>query len=318
MENRFFFFLVIFWLSACEKAELPKPASFVTTESNSVNMGSDYATQLFFSLDENKVVSQNLRESWDLGFDSSGNIFLNSSKNMSVSATGSTDLSAVGTSTLTSWMYDQPEGYTDSLAFSSWEAGKVYIVDRGVTTTGAQIGKIKLLINQFANNTWSIDWATLSSQEVHHIEFAADDTKDFTAFSFSAVPGTVVNIDPGKDSWDLLFSTYTHMYNDGMPYLVNGILLNSNGVTACQIEGTTFDAVTYDDISSMSFSTMRDVIGFDWKTYNFDTGLYQIDLNRVYVVKSVSNRYYKLRLLDFYNQSGQKGNPTFEIKELIP
>lgn len=318
MENKAFFFFLVLWLTACEKAELPKPASSANTESNSVNMGSDYATQLFFSLDEDKIISQDLRESWDLGFDASGNIFLNSSKSMSVSITGATDLSSVGASTSTTWIYDQPEGYTDSLAFSNWQSGKVYIVDRGITTTGGQIGKIKLIINQFAGNTWSIDWAVLSSQDSHHVEFAADNTKDFTALSFASAPGAIVDIDPGKDKWDLLFSTYTHMYDDGMPYLVNGILLNSNGVTACQVEATTFGNVTYDDIASLDFSAMRDVIGFDWKTYNFDTGLYQIDLGRVYVVKSVSNRYYKLRMLDFYDQSGQKGNPSFEIKELVP
>jgi len=65
-----------------------------------------------------------------------------------------------------------------------------------------------------------------------------------------------------------------------------------------------------------NFSNEQNAIGYKWKIYDFDAQIYSVNSQMTYIIKSVSNRYFKLRFLDFYNNEGEKGFPSFEIQEL--
>ena len=65
-----------------------------------------------------------------------------------------------------------------------------------------------------------------------------------------------------------------------------------------------------------NYSTQRDIIGFNWKTFDFDTQVYTINSSMNYIIQSENGIFYKLRFIDFYNNSGEKGYPKFEIQEL--
>ena len=62
-----------------------------------------------------------------------------------------------------------------------------------------------------------------------------------------------------------------------------------------------------------SFNTNEDVIGYDWKEYDFDTGIYAIFPDHVFIVQDVEGYFYKLHFTDWYNAAGQRGNPRFEV-----
>ena len=57
------------------------------------------------------------------------------------------------------------------------------------------------------------------------------------------------------------------------PYIVTGIL-TPPGVRVARITGADMAAVSLADTMQHPFSTARDAIGFDWKTYSFDNGVY--------------------------------------------
>jgi hypothetical protein len=66
----------------------------------------------------------------------------------------------------------------------------------------------------------------------------------------------------------------------------------------------------------MHYSNLRDVIGYDWKVYNFTSGQYVARSNVNYVIKDFyTGDAYKLRFLDF-NHNGIKGTPKFEYVQL--
>lgn len=316
-----FFLLVVLALSfGCEKDELPKPLSGSSSINTiQVSMGSDYANQLFFELSSASVVSQNNREIWDLGFSCGANsrqIVLNSSKFMALSKTTETDLNAVTTSTPVDWLYDDQSGEEDSSTFYNWELNKVYIIDRGVSTLGQQIGKLKFQIISFDESGFTIRWANnLTAQSSQTAFIPKNEDYSFAFFSFTS--GETVIIEPPKAEWDICFSSYTHVFEDGTPYLVTGVLSNRNLVRVVE-SPLSFNDIDFAVAETAIYSTEIDIIGYDWKFYDFDLGTYVIAYDKAYILKSVEGLYYKLRFLDFYDQNGSKGAPSFELQEVVP
>lgn len=305
--------------ASCRKDELPKPLSGNTGANTvQVSMGGDYANQLFFSLESNSVVLMNNRESWDLGFACGAagrHIILNSSKYMSMAKTQSTDLSAVTSAAGAEWLYDNAAGKEDSSAFYNWELNRVYLIDRGNNTLGQPLGRMKMQVIAQDETSYTIRWAMpVSSQVFHEATIQKSDDHNFAFFSFTTA--STVTVEPPKADWDLAFTSYTYVFHDGTPYLVTGLLTNRSGTRAAKSD-LPFEDVDYASASSIGFSTDIDVIGYDWKEYNFDLELYTVDFSKVFIVKSVENRYYKIRFLDFYDINGVKGAPTFEVEELV-
>jgi hypothetical protein len=130
----------------------------------------------------------------------------------------------------------------------------------------------------------------------------------------------IVNVLPDPDSWSLLFSRYTTMLqtNDGedYPYLVTGVLLNPSGVAAALDTIHEFSSIVLDDTADLELTTRADIIGYDWKYYNFNAGIYTIVPEFNYVIRDRDGFYYKLRFIDFYNTTGEKGYPSFEYIRL--
>ena len=65
-------------------------------------------------------------------------------------------------------------------------------------------------------------------------------------------------------------------------------------------------------ISMYEFNNQQDDIGYNWKYYDFDNEIYNVDLYINYIIKNQEERYFKLHFLDFYNNNGEKGYPLFE------
>ena len=59
--------------------------------------------------------------------------------------------------------------------------------------------------------------------------------------------------------------------------------------------------------ASFTYSDIN-VIGYDWKIYDFDTGFYTIDPSATYILSDTEGYFYKLRFIDFYNENGEKGS----------
>ena len=128
-------------------------------------------------------------------------------------------------------------------------------------------------------------------------------------------------LEPPKNSWDIVFTRardtiYAANVNASIPYFVTAILLNSYNTEAAPDSTSDFATIELGQALAMSYTRERPIIGYDWKIYNFTTGRYEVNRRKNYILHNRNDHYYKLRFLDFYNSSGQKGAPIFEYQRL--
>jgi hypothetical protein len=321
MQNlKYLIFPLVLTLFACEKAEIPRPkvapsdAAIIT-----VSTGSDYRNQLFYNLEDQEIVSHNDRAIWDLAFEaeeSGYRILLNGSKLTKLAITNKTALAEVITAAGAVWLYDAPSGNLDSTAFGDWRlTDKVFIVDLGLSVTGVALGQKKLKVNSVNASEYQIEYSDLNGSNASTAVISKNTSASFVYFSL--INNQVVSVEPDKSKWDISFTSYTHVYPDGMPYIVAGVVSNRNMVRVVATNKE-FKDIDYTDYLASNFGTNINVIGFDWKAYNFDTSVYAVDPTKSFIVKTVNGKVYKLHFLDYYDDFGQKGAPTMELKELMP
>ena len=137
---------------------------------------------------------------------------------------------------------------------------------------------------------------------------------------FSIKKGSVFPTEPSKQSYDLIFTQYTTLLftDKGIPYpyLVTGVLLNRFNVEVSVDSTAGFSGITREKALTMSYTKSMDAIGYDWKFYNFTTGVYTIRPNLNFVIRSISGLHFKLRFVGFYNKDGLKGYPIVEYQML--
>jgi len=93
-----------------------------------------------------------------------------------------------------------------------------------------------------------------------------------------------------------------------------GALSNPQTVE-CYVDSTaSFENTLLTDLKTDKFTSTRDVIGYDWKLYDFTE--YKTLPYKIYFVRTKDQRFYKLRFLDFYSENYERGFPTFEFEEL--
>ena len=321
MSNKLFFgILFLAVLNSCLKEEIPVPKHQPEDViMNEVNLSSDYKWQIYFNLEENKVVGEHLKTIWDLGFESepdNHNIILNSSKAMCVYPTNETDLQFVNDTVnyTSNKKFDEPNGDLTKTAIGDWTSGKVYIIDSGFDEVGAHLGFYKVKFLAADENTYEFVMAPLSSSVHDTILLPVDDAYNFSFFNLST--GQQVMVEPPKEDWDLVFTQYTHIFYQPAqtPYLVTGCLLNRYQTKAVLDEKTSFEDVNLELASALQLAGDINVPGYNWKEFSGDNFI--THSNKTYIIQDQSGFFYKWRFIDFYSATGEKGNPVWEYQKL--
>ena len=97
--------------------------------------------------------------------------------------------------------------------------------------------------------------------------------------------------------------------------MVSGVLINSHKISVAYDTSNIFEEINIEDVQNYNFSNCDDVIGYDWKTYSFESNNFTINQTKIYIIKN-SSEYFKLKFIDFYNELGEKGFPQFKIQKL--
>jgi hypothetical protein len=129
--------------------------------------------------------------------------------------------------------------------------------------------------------------------------------------------GQTVAVEPPKDTWDIAFTQYTHVFEEEsgpLPYLVTGCLLNRYKTVAIKDTVNIFSDISLAGAESATFSNAINTIGYDWKTYTGST--YVVNKSWNYVIRNRNGFYYKMHFISFFNTSGEKGSPSFEYQQL--
>lgn len=306
-------------ITSCQKDELPVPkhesGNVITANAN---MNSDYKYQLFYDLETNAIVSQNIKTAWDLGFETSESgyrIILNSSKAMFAYNTGQTNFAAVTDTTgfAANKKWDAPAGNLDTTAIGDWKTNPaIYILDRGYNPNGQKIGFKKIQLVSADEYKYTIRYADLNGTGDTTLQILKDDNYNFTFLSFNT--NSTVIVEPPKTDWDIVFTQYIEALST--PYLVTGALLNRYNTLATMDSEKTFSQITYENAMNYTLSSNINSIGYEWKEYDYNSGTYIIFPQKIYIIKDSKGYYYKLHFIDFYDQSGNKGNPKWEYQKL--
>lgn len=330
MKRLLVYIALILTLTSCfeEDVRVP-PHEQGNLEVGVAELTGNYKYQVFYDLETNTAVKNNLLSEWDLGFetaDSGWHVILNTSKMMLAGNANSTDFEAVKSSSGLNMTYDKSDGNLDSTAIGNWYSltdgnpqskNFVYVVDRGTDEDYNTVGKKKIVLGLQDKNTFTIRYADLNGKNEQTATIQKDTTRNFVCFSFDK---GVADIEPNKNDWDLQFGKYsTLLYTDAgepYPYLVTGVLKNPYRVEATRDSLQTFEEINLEIAESLRLYTEQDIIGYYWKVYDFDNGMYAVLPERTFIIKDTKGFFYKLRFIDYYNSTGEQGYPTFEFLRL--
>lgn len=324
----FIFFLTLVLQSCFKEEDMIPPHEQGDLKEGQVALGPLYESQAHFDLNQNlEVISSSILD-YDLSFESSSvgwTIRLNSAKFMLAGTSLDTLFNAELLPEELEMKFDKSDGNPDSTAMagwfevledSSWSKRYVYLVDRGSDPQGNPLGHMKVQFD-IQGDAYVMRYASIDTDLDTTVLIERDASMDMRFFSFE---DGLVDIAPPPDQWSLLFTRYTTMLvtdeGEDYPYLVVGALLNPNGVTAALDTIHDFLDMDMDDIQDLEFNSRADVIGYEWKYYNFDAGVYTIEPGMSYVIRDRNGYFYKLRFVDFYSDQGVKGYPTFEFVRL--
>lgn len=306
--------ILLVGLSSCLKKEIPitkhEAGDVITSQ---VSLSNDYRYQAFYDLETNQYVKQNVKTDWSLGFSSTNaSIILNTSLAMAVGKS-TQSFEAISDTTGLTWSYDKSSGYLDSTAIGDWQNEDfVYVINVGTSYDGTFLGFKKLEVLNWSLGDFHIRYANLDGS--NEAEFILPTNSQFNFTFLSLVDNQIREIQPPRENWDLVFTQYSHLFEPDFPYLVTGILSNRNGVEIAEIFDKPFAEITLEDVNNTDFTLAIDEIGYDWKSF---TGSgYEIHLNQNYIIKSTEGIYFKLHFIDFYDDQGEKGTPTFEVQQL--
>ncbi len=330
-QNIILFLLLILIISSCFEDEdiIKLPPTESTVEIGQAAMTETYMYQVFFDLETNAVVKTNIFSDWDLGFstsDTSWRIVLNNAKKMYAGNSFNTNFEEVTSMDNIEMFFDKSNGNPDSIATNGWidlsneipvSNNYVYVIDRGYNENFLNDGYKKIIFQTPEDNKYKIKFADLDGQNEVTLSIEKDTSVNYVCLSFD---DGIVDIEPPKNEWSLLFSMYQTLVpsiaGDYYPYLVNGALLNPYNVKAQRDTLLDFENITVNDITDIELESNLDIIGYDWKFFNFEAGIYTIVPGQNYIIYNNSGYYYKLSFVDFYNETSEKGYPTFRHARL--
>ncbi len=317
--------------ASCEKVEKPVnlPARGTATPAT-VHMGENYLNQVFFDIETNKVVYTSESNSWDLAFEASPggkHLFINGLK-LAIYNAGQKDYKKYTQAEAESiafekWKVDSPTGWADSTATGDWtnasglSKNDLYILKNESGDTGTAY--YKLILTSATPQGYTFLWGDFNSPDMHEVKLVKEDDFNFVYFSFAS---GVVNPEPPKATWDIVFTRYMYIYYtpqyNGFAYPVSGVLLNPYKTMAALLDSNADYALTNEaDLSKVTLRKDRDAIGFGWKIYSGTTSnTYVVDKKKVYLLHTKSDYYWKLHFTDFYDETGKKGAPSFEFERL--
>ena len=324
-----YLFLAITLTSCFEEDVMVPPHEAGDLTKGVVELTETYKYQVFYNLESNSTIKKNLLSDWDLGFetsDSGWHVILNTSKMMLAGNSNSTDFESVKSSSGINMNFDPSHGNLDSTAIGDWYSivennpvskNFVYVIDRGTDENSNMVGEKKITFNLQDENNFVVRYANLNGSGEQTTVIPKDTTVNFVCFSFDK---GIVYIEPDKESWDLQFGRYSTLLftnaGDPYPYLVTGVLLNPHK-TLAELDTThQFNDVDFETAENIKLSNRKDIIGYEWKEYDFDNGMYTVKPEKVYILKTSIGYYFKLRFIDYYNSTGEQGYPTFEFLRL--
>lgn len=306
------------------------PALIFAQEKDSITMGADYANDVYYSFENGEVKSEP-RPNWNIAFQTdpfSSSILINDGNGaiLKTYPNGDTaDWETLDTAGYSQWpaMYNHEESWTvsaferNALGHPDYGWGKYNMNTHDITGDSLfvlQLGdgtfkKVWIEKKVSAQNTYYFRYADLNGENVQQVELDISPYtgKNFVYYSLSN--NEVVDREPAKDDWDIVFSRYMAMIGGATPYNVTGVLSNMNtGIAEYNNVSPNTEQWDMQDLDSS-----RSVIGYDWKEFDMGSFTYSVDDSTVFFATAQSGAIYKIHFTKFEGSS--TGKVVFEIEE---
>jgi hypothetical protein len=302
-------------------------SSLLAQTADTVSIGASYVNQVWYNLDQGTETSVS-GTSWDLAFQISGFsavILANTAygaelyiyPNGDTGSWASLDTAGIGSweawhNSATTWdrgAFNQGINPNNSLDLG-W--GQYNFITHHVTGDSLFVWKTasgsikKIWIENLAAGAYNFKIADYNGANLKQVSVNKSNFQGKNFAYYSIAQDTVLDLEPLSSSWDLVFSKYI----DYVPtaYSVSGIRTNI-GLEAVKVYPVNNPA-SYNNTAGHNYSSDINVIGHDWKSFNFGTFSYDIEDSTVYLVKVDTNTYWKLVMKGFGGSAN--GNFIFE------
>lgn len=300
----------------------------VTADSASMHAG--YSNQTWYSL-ENGVQGTQPKNNWDIAFQTTGRgfgIHINSVAGAEIYLHPETDtslfanLDTVGFSSFvqyfnsdTSWdvgAFTGPATPGDdfdlgwgiyNMNFHRVIGDRMFIFK----TVGGEMKKI--FVKGLEGGSYIMRVANLDNSDDQDIPVAKSAFTGKTLGYYSFETNSIIDREPAAASWDLVFGQYTAFIPT--PYTVTGVRQNE-GVDAVKVYPV--DPETYSDFGPHGFSAHRNIIGYNWKSYDLDAGEWVMEDSTVFFVKARNGAVWRMV---FTGWGGAANGTSYFTKELI-
>ena len=292
------------FLASCFSKEEPIEPKLRLNQAVELDAGESRTEISFYSLELDKLMGKAKPEDWDL-YVTPTKIQINYFRSIRVapfSKEWHNQLDTVGL------VFNY---LTDKNPQRMWEIDldSTYVLDMGVDSKFEHMGVIKLKVSK-SGGDYIIQYGPIESA------FELVESVSGSEFYYSIGQKSKIEL-PTESEYDIAFGKYTEFVvigDEEADYLVLGAILGSASAVATQLP---FEEITATDVDTAMFDIhQKNAIGWDWKSYSLDKGAYEIDQDKSYLVKTDSGFKYKLRVVNFYNNKGVSGHPTFEYKLL--
>lgn len=282
-----------------------------------IEMGQGYNNQVFYSFGENKIVKTVRRVDWDIAFScapGSNTVRVNSSRGMYAAIANDRSFASISDTSGLEFKWDASSGNPDTLAIKLTSDTGQFVLNLGYGENFEILG-FKKISFRFRNDTLRFNWSNLDNTG----QGSGTITKDtiYNYQHFSLLNEQAISIEPPKKDYDIFFSQYIYYFEElDVPYLVSGVLLNPYNTLATRYKGMNFEEYSASDLDPSDLSNKADIIGYDWKWYDLDLGIYTVDVNSIYVIRSSEGFLYKMHFVDYYNNQGIIGYPRMQQQKI--
>ena len=311
---------LVFALVGCIEYELPveaRPAG--EAEVHAVSIGDKYEQRIFYSLVNRVIVASHSKMDWCLRLeprDEGVDAILNSSRTMRIARTELTAFRSDWTeeeADALPWRLDAPNGFPADSTERVLQVGEVVLINLGYGLENDLLGHCQVQLTAMDTEGCQLRVANLdgTAEATVAILWNPDGPHGYV----SLLERTARDLEPPSDTWELLLTQYSELLEGDFPYQVTGILTPSQRVTVYDYSDYSWDEALARDWSTDAFTTDWNAIGYDWKYFDLNEGVYSIDPNRIFGVRTSEGREFQLRILDFYDEIGNKGHFVMESVE---
>lgn len=303
-SNKILLFFIITIVSCFPKEEKVEPSPRIY-QSVSVDAGPTKNDVLFYSLDAGRIVAKASPIEWDLYIDNEV-IRINYFRSMSVAKTNKNWEEINDTSGLSfSFLTDQ---ISDTL--SQWELSEnqIYVLNMGLDNEYEPLG---FMVFQASRTS---DGVILKYRDL-------DGTNEWTNqisedhFYYHLKNEQRLNL-PNDKEYDIALGKYTDYItvdDISQDYTIYGAIV---GNASAYLLDDDFETIDANDFDVNQLSNRKDIIGWDWKRFNLEKNAYEILPKMTYMISTNSDYLCKLRFVDYLNDQGISGHPTFEYEIL--